>query len=105
MLGISFLFIGIAKFTKQMVVEFERYRYPAAFRIFTGLVEIMAAAFVTLGIWKSQLAIWGSALIVATMIGAIFTHLKLKDPLIHALTPFIFMLMGGVVMLLNLKIF
>ena len=105
MLGISFLFIGIAKFTEQMVVEFERYRYPGGFRIFTGLVEIMAAAFVMLGIWQSQLAVWGSAIIIAIMIGAIFTQQKMKDPLIHALTPFIFMLMSGVVLLLNLKFF
>ncbi|MDW7618245.1 DoxX family protein, partial [Peribacillus simplex] len=71
---------GFMKFgSKQMVDEFGRYGYPGGFRIFTGLVEVIGAVLVISGIWNDKLAAWGGLFIVGTMLGAIFTHIKIKD--------------------------
>ncbi|KKI90923.1 hypothetical protein WQ54_18525 [Bacillus sp. SA1-12] len=87
--------------SKQMVDEFGRYGYPRGFRIFTGLVEVISAVFVISGIWNDQLAAWGGLIIVGTMIGAIFTHIKVKDPVNRMMMPIVLLLLGLVVLVLN----
>lgn len=93
---------GFMKFgSKQMVDEFGRYGYPGGFRIFTGLVEVIAAVFVISGIWNDQLAAWGGLFIVATMVGAIFTHIKVKDPVNKMMMPIVLLILGLIVLLIN----
>jgi putative oxidoreductase len=50
-LGIGFLMFGFPKFgSKQLVDEFKRYKMSSAMRIFTGMVEVVSAAIVIIGI-------------------------------------------------------
>ncbi|TDL75690.1 DoxX family protein [Rhodococcus qingshengii] len=102
LLGIGFLMFGFMKFgSKQMVDEFRRYGYPGGFRIVTGLVEVIAAVFIISGIWNDQLAAWGGLLIVAIMLGAIFTHIKVKDPVNRMMMPIVLLILGLIVLLIN----
>ncbi|WP_129730472.1 MULTISPECIES: DoxX family protein [Bacillaceae] len=102
-LGLGFLMFGFMQFgSKQMVDEFKRYGYPAGFRVFTGLVEVISAVLVISGIWNDTLAAWGALLIVGTMLGAIFTHMKVKDPVNKMMMPIILLILGLVVLLINL---
>ncbi|RBW68581.1 DoxX family protein [Bacillus taeanensis] len=102
LLGLGFLMFGFMKFgSKQLVDEFKRYGYPAAFRIFTGLVEVIAAVLVIAGIWNETFAAWGGLLVVATMLGAIFTHIKVKDPVKAMMMPIVLFVLGLVVLLIN----
>lgn len=87
--------------SKQMVDEFRRYGYPGGFRIFTGLAEVIAAVFVISGIWNDKLAAWGGLFIVATMVGAIFTHIKVKDPVNKMMMPIVLLILGLIVLLIN----
>ena len=81
-LGLGFIMFGLTKFTsKEMVEGFKHFGYSAGFRIFTGTVEIVAAVLLIAGIWNGTLTAIGSFLVVATMIGAIFTHIKIQDTL------------------------
>ncbi|PQP81633.1 hypothetical protein C0Q44_18200 [Paenibacillus sp. PCH8] len=101
-LGLGFLMFGLMKFgSKQMVEGFKNYGYPGAFRVFTGLIEVIAAGLVIAGIWIDGLAAWGGLLIVVTMIGAILTHIKIKDQLKQMLMPIILLILGLVVFLIN----
>lgn len=101
-LGLGFLMFGLMKFgSKQMVEGFKGYGYPGAFRVFTGLIEVIAAGLVIAGLWIDDLAAWGGLLIVVTMIGAILTHIKIKDPLKQMLMPIILFILGLVVFLIN----
>ncbi|MGM0835434.1 MAG: DoxX family protein [Bacillota bacterium] len=101
-LGLGFLMFGILKFgSKQMVDEFGRYGYPGAFRIFTGLVEVIAAVLVITGIWNEKLAAWGGLFIVGTMLGAIFTHFKVKDSVNKMMMPIVLLILGLIVLLIN----
>ncbi|SDW29017.1 DoxX family protein [Paenibacillus sp. CF384] len=100
-LGIGFLMFGFMKFGSQMVEEFKRYGYSAGFRVFTGLVEIITAALLISGIWSEQLAVWGGWFVVVIMLGAIVTHIKVKDAANKMMMPFILFILGIVVLLIN----
>ena len=101
-LGLGFLMFGFMKFgSKQMVEGFKHYGYPGWFRVFTGIVELISAALVIAGIWNETLAAWGGLFIVATMIGAIFTHIKIKDTVKEMMMPIILLILGLVLLLIN----
>ena len=103
-LGLGFLMFGFMKFgSKQMVEGFKHYGYPGWFRVFTGLVELISAALVIAGIWNETLAAWGGLFIVGTMVGAIFTHIKIKDTAKEMMMPIILLILGLVVLLINLR--
>lgn len=102
LLGLGFLMFGYTKFTSQDMVEgFKHFGYPGWFRIFTGLVELLAAILIIIGIWNLPFAAWGSLLIVVTMIGAIFTHIKIKDTIKGMMMPIILFILGSVVLSIN----
>ncbi|MFS0906178.1 DoxX family protein [Priestia aryabhattai] len=101
-LGLGFLMFGFMKFgSKQMVEGFKHYGYPGWFRVVTGLVELISAALVIAGIWNETLAAWGGLFIVATMIGAIFTHIKMKDTVKNMIMPIFLLILGLVVLVIN----
>ncbi|MFC5648800.1 DoxX family protein [Paenibacillus solisilvae] len=102
-LGIGFLLFGLMKFgSKQMVDEFKRYRLSSAMRIFTGLVEVVAAAIVIIGIWIDPYNVVGAILIAVTMFFAVLVHLiRVKDPAAKVLMPFILFVMALIIISLN----
>ena len=101
-LGLGFIMFGLMKFaSKEMVEGFKHFGYSAGFRIFTGIVEIAAAVLLIAGIWNGTLAAIGSFLVVATMIGAIFTHIKIQDKLKGMMMPIILLVLGAIVLALN----
>ncbi|WP_340400938.1 DoxX family protein [Paenibacillus sp. FSL H8-0079] len=78
-LGLGFLMFGFMKFgSKQMVEGFKHY-----------MIEVISAVFIIAGIWSKSLAAWGGLLIVVTMLGAIITHIKIKDQMKQMLMPII----------------
>jgi putative oxidoreductase len=102
LLGLGFLMFGVMKFgSKQMVDEFKRYGMSSGFRVLTGLLEIAAAALVVSGIWNEKLAAWGGLLIVVIMLGAIATHIKMKDAGSKMGMPIVLLVLGLIVLLLN----
>jgi putative oxidoreductase len=101
-LGLGFLMFGFMKFvSKQMVEGFKHYGYPGWFRVFTGIVELISSALVIAGIWNETLTALGGGFIVATMIGAIFTHIKIKDTVKAMMMPIILLILGLVILLIN----
>jgi putative oxidoreductase len=73
LLTLGFLFFGGTKLTgAQMHVEnFTRWGYPAWFLYVTGLIEVVCAIL----LWPRQTRLIGALGLVATMLGAIATHL------------------------------
>lgn len=102
LLGLGFLMFGFMKLgSKQMVEGFKHFGYPGWFRVFTGLVELISAALVIAGIWNETLAAWGGLFIVGTMIGAILTHIKIKDTVKNMMMPIVLLILGLIVLLVN----
>ena len=81
-LGLAFVGAGGSKLagSRQMKDDFDRFGYPRWFMYFTGGVEIFGALGLLVGIFVPALAPLGALLLAATMAGAIFTHVRVKDP-------------------------
>lgn len=102
LLGLMFLMAGFMKLgSKQQIESFNRYGYSQGFRVFTGWVELIGAIGLLLGIWYPVLAMLAGLLIAVTMIGAIFTHLKLKDPTKELALPIILLIASLVITILR----
>jgi len=89
LLIVAFLGAGGQKLAgaEGMVSEFERYGYPDWFMYFTGAVEVTGAAGLLLGFFRPLLTPLAALLLTATMVGAVFTHVRLEDPVQSALPP------------------
>jgi len=101
-LGLGFLMFGYQKFiSEDMKKGFEYFGYGDNFRVFTGLFEILTAIVIVVGIWVGPLATIGGIMIVVTMIGAILTHVKIKDQVKNMLMPFTLLVLGIIVVGMN----
>jgi len=82
LLGLAFLGAGGSKLagSKEAVNDFERFGYPRWFMYVTGVVEITGAMGMLAGIFVPVVGILASLWLAAVMLGALFTHLRLKDP-------------------------
>jgi len=82
-LGVVFVGVGIPKLTGQekMVANFQRWGYADVVRIATGWLEILTGTMLLVGIAVPALAVTGSLIVIAIMIGALFTHQRAGDPL------------------------
>lgn len=101
-LGLVFLGAGGSKLagTQQMVEMFDHFEYPRWFMYFTGAVEIVGALGVLVGVFAPVLALLGGLLLAATMVGAIFTHLRAKDPGSMMAPPAILLVLAIIVVVL-----
>ena len=89
LLGLVFLGAAGSKLAgmQQMVEMFDHFGYPRGFMYFTGIVEVVGALGVLLGIFVPVLAVLGALLLAATMVGAVLTHIRAKDPFSMIIPP------------------
>lgn len=88
-LGVVFIAVGIPKVTgqEQMVANFQRWGYADVVRQATGWLEVLTGALLLVGIAVASLAVTGSLLVIAIMIGALFTHQRAHDPIAMWIAP------------------
>ena len=94
-LGAVFLAAGIPKVTGQekMVANFKRWGYADVIRLATGWLEILTATMLLVGIAVPVLAVAGSLIVIAIMIGALFTHQHARDPIAMCAPPVILLVL------------
>src|SRR5579859_1129659 len=82
-LGLLFLLIGSMTVAgmKMFVENFRRFGYPQWFRIVTGSLEVLGGLGLLIGIWLPWLAALASAGLALVMLGAVSTHLRIREPL------------------------
>ncbi len=104
-LGVMFLMAGVMKFgSKQQVEAFNHYGYSQGFRVFTGIVEIIGAAAMIVGIWYPVIATLAGLWLGITMLVATITHIRVKDPAKVMTMPIILLILAVVVSILNWKL-
>ncbi|CAN5838244.1 hypothetical protein BH23ACT11_BH23ACT11_20820 [soil metagenome] len=101
-LALVFIGAGGSKLvaTQQMVEMFDHFKYPRWFMYFTGAVEVTGAVGVLVGILVPVLAVLGGLLLAATMVGAIFTHIRAKDPVSMMIPPSVLLALAIIVLVL-----
>lgn len=81
-LGVFFAAIGVPKLarTARFRQEFARYGYPGWVLPLTGAVELLGGAALLAGLARPSLTLPAAAWVAATMVGALITHARLRDP-------------------------
>ena len=99
--GVKFIGLDFHK------TQFADAGYPQWFLVVTGGIEVIGGGGLLAGlVFAPILAVLGGGLIIATMIGAILTHLdRLDDPLSAAVPAAVFLVIGLVVTILRLLAF
>lgn len=102
-LALGFLMFGAMKISsKKMMDEFDAtYGFPKWFRVITGLLEIAGAALLVAGIWNDSLVAIGGWLLAVIMVGAVITHLRIKDPVSKIGIPIFLLILTLVVLFIN----
>lgn len=72
----------------NMIEEFQHYGYPAWFMKTIGVAKVTLAFLLIVGIWIPPLATLAASLMAGLMLGAVLTHIKVKDPVMKALPSF-----------------
>ncbi len=82
-LGLLFVLIGSMTVAgrKMFVENFRRFGYPQWFRVVTGSLEVLGGLGLLIGIWLPWLAALASAGLALVMLGAVSTHLRIREPL------------------------
>ena len=98
-LGLLFVLIGSMTVAgREMFVEnFRRFGYPQWFRVVTGSLEVLGGLGLLLGIWLPWLAALASAGLTLVMLGAVSTHLRIREPLQKLVLPIVMGTMAIVV--------
>lgn len=78
----------------SMKEEFRVYGLSQTMMYMIGFLKVLSAVALIASIWYPLLAIPASAAMGFLMIGAIWMHLKVKDPLKKALPAFVFLLLS-----------
>jgi putative oxidoreductase len=90
LLGLGFTINGSMKLIGRgpSPGHFVHFGYPRWFLTFTGGVELLVGLGMLLGFWLPVLVPLAALLLIATMIGALYTHrVRGKDPLSALLPP------------------
>jgi len=65
---------------RSLTEEFSSYGLPSWFRYFIGFLKLSCAVFLIVGIWIPMVVLPTALLLSFLMIGAVFMHLKIRDP-------------------------
>lgn len=79
---------------KNMKQEFEAYGLPEWFMIAVGAAKVILSLVLLASIYYKHLEVYGAYGIAILMIGAIFMHFKIKDPLKKSLPAFLFLVLS-----------
>jgi putative oxidoreductase len=101
-LGLAFFMSCFMKFgSKQQVEAFKHYGYPQGFRIVTGVVEVVGAIGLIVGIWYPIVATLAGLWLGVTMLCAVITHIRIKDPGKVMGAPIVLLILSVLVAVLN----
>lgn len=78
----------------SMKAEFASYGLSETMVYLIGSLKVLSAVSLIVSIWVAELAVPAAALMAILMLGAIFMHFKIKDPLMKSLPAFIFLLLS-----------
>ncbi len=82
LLGLAFLGAGGSKLAgaQSQKGEFKRFGYPPGFMYLTGILESIGALGMIVGVFLPVWKVPAGLLLAAVMVGAILTHVRVKDP-------------------------
>lgn len=103
-LGLMFLFLGITSLAgaKKALENFAHIQVPTWFRYVTGLVQLVGAIGMIIGIWVPSYAFLAGIWLGITMLVGALLHVRIKDPFKETAPALVIMLLALIVSILNL---
>lgn len=107
LLALAFLISGRGKVigTKPSLRGRDHLNIAPWFWRLTGIIEVVSAIGLIVGIWVFAVAVIAAVLLAATMIGAFFTHIWRRDPFGHAAVPLILLVLALVIIVVRVPEF
>lgn len=98
LLAMTFVYTGVTKLfgDPAMADNFARWGYPGWFMYVAGIIEAVGGVLALLPRYR----VYGAALILCTMIGAIATHLVSRE-LLESIPAVVFLILAGFEVLRN----
>lgn len=99
----AFAYFGVLKITgaDQMKQSFKKFGYSERFMQITGILEIVAAVCLLLGLFLGWFTNLGGLLIIGLTLGAIYTHIVKENSIKEAIPAFVMALVTNLVMLMH----
>jgi putative oxidoreductase len=103
LLGLMFLMAGIMKIggAKMHVENFKKWGMPQWFRVVTGLVELVGAVAMIIGIWEPSWAAWAGLWLGFTMLVGVGVHIRIKDPAKQSIAAVVLLILSAVVVIIH----
>ena len=99
-IGVSLFFVWVIRYD-NIKSEFIEYNYPDWFRDFIGILKFIFFLFILTS--HGELRVIGAAGIAILMIGAVFTHLRVKHAFYKSLPSLTLMGLSSTILLLALN--
>jgi hypothetical protein len=80
----SVFFVWVVRYA-NIVQEFKQYGLPDGLRDLVGILKLTLVSLMVVGIERPLFAVIGGVGIVLLMVAAVFTHLRIKNPLFKML--------------------
>lgn len=95
--SLAFVYYGVIKLIglEIVVVNFKKWSIPDVMRYPLGILEIAGA----IGLWVPGLRKWAALGLMGMMLGAIYTHVKVADPIVDTVPAVVMFLLAGAVYL------
>jgi len=103
LLGVAFLGAGASKMAgaQTQVKNFDRWRLPQGWRPIVGLVELIGALGLLVGVVLPWVAAIAAVLLVVVMLGALLTHVRIRDVAQHFVPPAVLLCLAASVVVLQ----
>ena len=99
----SIFYVWVVRYA-NITEEFKEYRLPDWLRDLVGVLKITFAVMLLAGIARERFAILGAVGIVVLMIGAVITHLRVKNPVFKMLPAFTLLILSAVIAFVNYRL-
>lgn len=102
-LGLMFTFLGISSLigTKKALENFSHLHLPTWFRIVTGIVQLIGAAGMVIGIWNSPVAVFSGIWIGITMLVGALLHIRVNKTFSQSIPALVVLAIAMIVVFIN----
>jgi uncharacterized membrane protein YphA (DoxX/SURF4 family) len=80
LIAVSIFFVWVIRY-ENVIKEFKQFNLPSWLRDLVGILKLTCAALLTIGVFQKEFAVFGAVGLVALMACAVFTHVRVKNPL------------------------
>lgn len=91
--AVSVYFVWIFRF-HNVITEFKQFGYSDVFRNFVGAAKLSISALLILGLCYNEITLYAALGMGFFMLGAQFSHMRVKNPFFQRLPSLVFLLMS-----------